>query len=711
MEVLLTGKVSCVTQEFLDTAFPRAHVIIADDGEQYLKRNKMITYYPFSVLDKRMRDLFQSHSFDKIVYFSEYLELHGAPYGELEKLRALLRVCQEGGVDLDDNPTKIMYITPQDALFEESGSNAVVLRACEELCEYYTAKRRLSIKIVRSPYLLQNEDPKGYLNRLFEEMMQTKTVTITERQEQICSFIGMNDLGDFLYRLMDFWENDTQIVNLPPAKIHTFGEFGEALKALEPGVQVRYTGETKNYIREVSSQTARQQYGWFAGTDMLEELPDLYSYYRAWIQKPKSRGAAIREYLTTHRFIICAIELIIGFFCVEGFNRLMLTTIQFDFVDLRLAFIVIMASIYGVNAGIAAAVLEGLSIVLAYRATGMTWQVLFYEPSNWLVFLWYFVVGAVCGYIRDKKDSEIAFARNEKKLLQEKFLYLNQVYEDSIRHRSQYRKQIIGFRDSFGKIFQVTKRLDKVLPDHICEEALAVLEEILENKTVALYTISRDNRYARLNVASHPLYGRIPKTLPMDSFSLALPALKKDEVWRNVQMLEGYPTYLAGVRKDGEVKALIAVYKTEYDQMGMYYANLIRILCGLIQISLYRAVEYNDALRSVQYEDNQMVVHWDTFRKIWEIRLDMQRKGITDLTVLRVTDGEIIDSSELKCLDDMIRDTDILGRGDRGELFLMLGQLGDENLAVVLKRLSATGLNFEKIEESKKVTEKLQEEI
>lgn len=38
---------------------------------------------------------------------------------------------------------------------------------------------------------------------------------------------------------------------------------------------------------------------------------------------------------------------------------------------------------------------------------GYTFQGLFYEPSNWLPFIAYFVVGAVCGYVQLRNSEAV----------------------------------------------------------------------------------------------------------------------------------------------------------------------------------------------------------------------------------------------------------------------------------------------------------------
>ncbi|MDD3277269.1 MAG: hypothetical protein PHG16_00085 [Lachnospiraceae bacterium] len=712
MDILITGNISLLTRDFLKRSFGDEHVVVAGEGKQYLKQGKAshsgvnlqseegirqsrnLTYYPFSMMEEGMDSLFQKHYFERVIYLSEYLEIHGKPFGEIEKLRSLFRLCQEYRDVHAKNSMEIIYITSQEVLSENQVSRTVVLKACEELCKYYREQRHLSIKVIRCPYLIQEENDRSYINRLFGQMREKGSIELEETRMQRCEFLMLADLGEFLYRFMEDWENDVQVVNLPLGFSHTFEDLGEACRKLEPGLKVIYTGKVVYFDWEMEAQTARKEFGWFARIDFIDELPRLYRQYQSRAQPQKSRGQRLKEWLKKQKVLLYGLELILGFFLVEAIDRFMGTSVQFQYVDVRMTFIVIMASIYGVNAGIAAGVLEGFSIVLAYWAEAMNWRVIFYEPANWLVFIWYLVVGAVCGYVRDRKNGEIAFTRQEYALLEDKYEYLNQAYEDSSRHKSQYRKQIIGFRDSFGKIFQVAKRLDNVLPDKIFQEALSVLEEVLENRSIAIYTISGQETYGRLTIASHPISRNIPKTVAKSQIAFAKEVIKKGEVWRNVEMTEGHPAYLAGITRDDSLIAVIAVFDADYDQMGMYYANLIRILSGLIQIAMYRAVEYSEAVYSQQYEKGG-VMKYEAFEQVLKVRQEMQADGTCTMELLHSKENFKPGISQLAVLERMIRDTDVIGRDKEGRICLILGQVDDQNIGTVLTRLESAGLYFE----------------
>ena len=59
-------------------------------------------------------------------------------------------------------------------------------------------------------------------------------------------------------------------------------------------------------------------------------------------------------------------------------------------MDLRLLFVVIVGTIYGLHAGVFAAVLACAGVAMSYASQGASFAPLFYDTSNWLAFVIYF---------------------------------------------------------------------------------------------------------------------------------------------------------------------------------------------------------------------------------------------------------------------------------------------------------------------------------
>ena len=93
----------------------------------------------------------------------------------------------------------------------------------------------------------------------------------------------------------------------------------------------------------------------------------------------------------------------------------------------------------------------------------------------------------------------------------------------------------------------------------------------------------------------------------------AVETLEKGEVWRNRELLAGYPAYIAGIKRNGELVMLVFIQDAASSQMTLYYLNLIKILCGLVEVSLLRALEYQEAVRDREYLEGTHILKTEYF--------------------------------------------------------------------------------------------------
>lgn len=265
------------------------------------------------------------------------------------------------------------------------------------------------------------------------------------------------------------------------------------------------------------------------------------------------------------------------------------TQAQFRVVDFRLAFIVLIADVYGLNAGVAAAFLASLSLAAGYWAEGASPLLLFYEPSNWLAFLVYFVVGAVCGYVQLRSAEDLRFAEEERKLLEERLRFVRQLYQDTLEDKRSFRRQILSRRDSFGKVYAVTKALDAAPAQELPRKIVEVLEDVLENHSAAVYRVDARRHLARRAACSADFAARCPQLLEGTGLGPVLRGIEQDGLWVNRELTPGLPMFGAAVRENGELRALILLHDAAGEQLSLYYQNMFRILCGLAETAMVRA--------------------------------------------------------------------------------------------------------------------------
>lgn len=594
---------------------------------------------------------------------------------------------------------RIVYLTGPERLYDVTTGKTLLVSEMENLSREYAKLYKTTVKIIRSPYLYSEQYEKDFLNTVFREISAQQKITFQEDESQRMFFLSMQDLAELMYKIFDNWDEDEEILNIADGFDHCFKDLGDKLTELCPHLKVSYARYSimENMLKD--DKIIRYKYGWFPKISILEELPELYEHYQERNNIKEGRLDSLKHIISKHKAAVRVAEFAAFFILFELLNGIAGNQAQFKMIDLRLIFVVLFGSTYGINYGIAAAAAESLSLIRAFEAEGSSWYVLFYEPSNWIPFIFYFAVGAICGYIRMKNRDNVQFIKEENNLLQEKFLFTREMYQETIEDKNLYKKQILGSKDSFGKIFDITRKLDVIQPQELYIETIRVLEDVLENKTFGLYTLNRENGYGRLETASAQVQGNYPNSIKLSEYSAAMEELENGNVWANREFLEKYPMYMAGVRKNGELVMLICIQQVSREQMSLYFLNLFKILSGLVETSLLRALEYQKAVEYRQYVKGTHILKTEYFEERLKVQHDMREQKLASYVLLKVEYSEMSLKEADEILRSKVRENDVWGISESKELYLMLVQTDKEALPIILARLKQAGLVCRQIDE------------
>ena len=693
MRTLLVGNTGYITNKFVEEAFPESLVMVMGDTSIRKNRKKNLFVRPFVKNEKELKDIFSTYDFEQIIYFSNYLTFHGETRGEAEMLRKILQLCR------GKRNMRIVYLTGPERLYDVPTGKTLLVSEMENLSREYAKLYKTTVKIIRSPYLYSEQYEKDFLNTVFREISAEQKITFQEDESQRMFFLSMQDLAELMYKIFDNWDEKEEILNIADVFDHCFKDLGDKLTELCPHLKVSYARHSimENMLKD--DKIIRYKYGWFPKISILEELPELYEHYQERNNIKAGRLDIIKHILSKYKTVVRAVEFAAFFILFELLNGIAGNQAQFKMIDLRLLFVVLFGSMYGINYGIAAAAAESLSLIRAFEAEGSSWYVLFYEPSNWIPFIFYFAVGAICGYIRMKNKNNVQFIKEENDLLQEKFLFTREMYQEAIEDKNLYKKQILGSKDSFGKIFDITRKLDVIQPQELYIETIRVLEDVLENKTFGLYTLNRENGYGRLETASAQVQGNYPNSIKLSEYSAAMEELENGNVWANREFLENYPMYMAGIRKNGELVMLICIQQVSREQMSLYFLNLFKILSGLVETSLLRALEYQKAVEYRQYVKGTHILKTEYFEERLKVQHDMREQKLASYVLLKVEYSEMSLQKADEILRSKVRENDVWGISESKELYLMLVQMDKEALPIILARLKQAGLVCRQIDE------------
>lgn len=693
MNILFTGNLSSVSDEFI-AKFKEDYKCVAysEKDSSHIKSKEVLVYRHEIDKDEELLKIFNTFDFETVIFFSHAIDGTVKFFDELESLENVINVSKKHKIK------NFIYIESNDlkgvwCIERSIKSRQIVVNACEELCKSIEEEHKMHFMVMRVPYLYSMSESKCQLREWITEGIKEKQIKIRGGNDLETDFLCDEDLGELLVRVLDEPLDSYYIeMNLSGDNGITLAELGEFLEQKIPDAKVSY-GRHKDCIPCVyKDHVARREYGWFPKHVLTEDIEDIISNSISSKKKKRDLYERRKRYRKIQEKVRILVEMIVLFCIAEFLNYYTKNNVFLNFIDFRFVFIAIMGTMNGLNPGVASAILSCLGYIIS-RSGEMQWQILFYNVENWLPFACYFLLGAISGYTRDKHDDEVLYAKEEYEILEKKYIFLSGLYDKVLESKDSFNSQIIGYKDSFGKIYSVVKRLDTTLPDQVFYEAVVILEELLDNYSVAIYAINKNSDFARLNVCSKLMNNTLNKSLKISDYPQVLEALRARQGFVNTDCYENYPAYAAPIHRDGELLGMILLMNSTDRQMNMEFANKFNIISDLISDSLIRALEFDNL--SDHYVKGTQILQTEKYKEVLAVKEQMQEKQYLDYILLRI----IRNGMEIEELSNqvgrLVRNNDVLGLGEDGEVYLLLSQTRKDDLKVIEERMKKNDVLFE----------------
>lgn len=690
MEVLVVGNTAYVDDDFCAKAFPGDHVKVVAAAEGHRDESS-----PHASWNELLQHLEQAYEFDRVVYLSNFLTPHTDTVGDIELLRSVFRACMGRRVQL-------LYVAGPagaEGAVDAAGrtGKGIIARAANDLCRHYAAHEGVQAKILRVPFLYTAsaalEDP--FFAPLFDACL-TGSVALQGSEDAAFPLLCAEELAVLVRRIFDSWDASFETLDVADTFHHTSGEVGEALKAMFPGLVVAY-GDSAGYALPVSD-IVRVRYGWFQRYDLLRDLSTIQARWDAGRAGKVNPLRAAIDRIQMHTLPIKCLETGVAWILFEVLDHLFSQSAQLNVLDYRLLYVVLIGTLYGLDFGLFAALLASVGLAVSFFTQyGYTFQGLFYEPSNWLPFIAYFVVGAVCGYVQLRNSEAIKVERGQNELVRNRNTFLTQLYHDAIEDKRTYKRQIVGRHDSFGKIFAVTQELDVLNPRDIYRKCCELMGEILENDSVAIYHVS-GGTFARLVAASPVIAEDATRSLSLEQLLPLLGGEGRSNLWVNRKLTPGLPMFGYTIERDGAPAVLIFVRRAAENQMTLYYQNLFRILCGLVESALGRAFDYEAVAQDKRCVDGTCVLKQEAFGQELAAEQALADGKMGSFLLLRVVPGMEPVGELVGAIGSAIRESDAAGLVDGDVLYQLMRQAKACDLPIIRKRLSAKQIAVELVD-------------
>ncbi|HLO31123.1 MAG TPA: NAD-dependent epimerase/dehydratase family protein [Anaerolineales bacterium] len=709
MNILITGNLSSLTVTLVkELAKRKNRIVLASEAADKLGiASDDTVVHSIDPAGDTFRDVMSSYGFDIAVFISTreeqlYPQSDLNTGHQLDGLRNTLELCKY------ENLKHFFYISStevygdmgdvsEQATPQPASANGHTLLAGEQYCRIYHDKFGVNVSIMRLTNIYGPDEESGLLYGLITACQQQREVSLPARENCEINLLHVRDVADFLIRAIDEeYTPEALVVNLAAAKPIAYSELARLLQHYYPAVTFHFPEEGELYTKTAKVSSAKRIYDWIDEHRFSDELKSVVESVHEERLPERSLPKVIGKNLFHYPGILKWIELTLGAVLTQFLSEMTGTLIQFKYVDFRLLFVVIMGSIYGLRTGLYAAILVSISILYTWIQLGFDWALLVYNVGNWFPFALYFTAGLITGYNHDRSENQILNAQKQVSLIYEKYSFLYGVFNDIRNLKDEFRERLLGYRDSFGKIFTITRELDQLQEQAIYLRALSILEEHMDNKNIAIYSLDWNRAFARLEANSASLNEEISKSLRLSDFPELLCHIEQGTIFQNTALLPNYPAYMVPIFNNtypfNVPAAMIVIWSVKFEQYSTYYYNLLKVICGLIQASLIRATLFSNANYERMYLPTTRILNHEAFREAFSIRVEMKKNRISDFQLIVLDNLDHNIQNVYPCISEEIRDDDIIGMGNDGNYYILLSQADKLTAQDVVARLTRIGI-------------------
>jgi UDP-glucuronate decarboxylase len=740
LKVLISGGYNLIGSTLAARFVKEGHDVTVIDNLSHDKHGKTAEenykFYNISSSSSECEKIFGAGRFEIVIHIPEYESISIAS----QKLLAsedILSSCNVSGlVNMLDLSTKnkvkkfvllssseIYGDTGENPAREETMPNPVSLKGMSSyVMEYYCSRwgelNNLSILSLRvsSVYGPRQQIPdnlnksQDVISVFLDRIIKGDEIIVSGYGTQTRDFIYIDDLADGVYKA-SVNKNCLGIFNLSSRTERTINSVVENLSTLKKPKRIIYQQGNKERIQRswLDNSKISNTIDWKPKVKFEEGIKITYKWKQ--LQKEDKKGqkyaqskAVVKQKKRPVK-VIAYIENIILFLIVaflqwgSFFFNIKMLDLKIDY---SIIYIIIMGIMWGqTQAYIAMLLSAGLYVGMNLFA-GADIVTFVYTSENLIRIAAYVIVGIVTGYSIERKNRELESRDLSIQNLQNKYMFLSGIYNETRIVKNELENQIIETEDSFSAIYKIIQEVESLEIEKVFSGAISAIEKIMRTNQVSIYTLSNDgsNNFMRLKARSLVLKDKVPNSLKISDFEELKQVIQTKNTYINRNFVPKIPIMMSPVLEDKNVIAVISVHSTAFENLTLYYENLFQTVVGLITNALKRAYFFEASLKDKRYIPNTRILTPFTFEKILkEIQNNKTELGMS-YTLLQVErNGSSLEEISEKVVR-VIRDNDYIGISNEDSVYVLLSNTKNDYATLVIERLKKAEVNASVVLES-----------
>lgn len=679
-------------------------------------------FYNLDTSDKKCEEIFKAITFDMVIYLAEcgsinVLEEH-PNLDECLSVSGLINILT---LSTKFNIKKFLYLSSalvysdkgslphiEEDIVDANSPYGILKTTGEMYCKKWSEIYNLNVVILRvsSAYGPKQKSIDGgnYICEFIERNISEDEVVVYGDGTQTKDYIYIEDVVDAIYKSMS--SSFSGVLNISSNEQHSVNEILDLIKDEKPIKSVIYSKDKWWDIKnmQLDNNKAKKILNWNPKYPLKKGIKLTYKWWKEQLEQDKNKISKSnikdekKDVLFSSKYIPY-IENMLGFlvlyFLTSKFSNSMYGDSNFNF---SIVYIVLIAIVYGTRQAVISVILSTLLSIFNFLHLGGDIVSFIYEQKHIIQILMNIIVGLAIGYRIDKLNSDINSKDMEISSVKEKYNFLEIIYNETLIVKEELSEQILNSQDVFGKMYKITKELDKLDVEDIFQNAVDIIEEAMKTKTVAIYASGVNSKYLRLVSKSKDSNLNIKGSVKKLDYKNIIEEIKRDGIYINRNLEKGIPMFISPILDEsGNDIAYVCVYNVEFNYITLYFENLFKIIVELVKSSLLKAYAYEIAINKERFIKDTRILNDNAFKTIYLSKKRLKEEKNIPYILVKVKSFTSFEELNYNALN-VIRDTDYIGAINDG-VYIILSNTKAKDYESIVKRLREGNIDTEFIDE------------
>lgn len=721
MNILLIGGAGVLIDDLILKFRKEGHRVFLLTGEKYkqTKYERVFEKYNFTYDCEELSEIMESVNPDVTIFMGAFdtnfrwkeVERETARYTSslISLLVAYAKIAKGRFIVLSsDEVFDGNYDLPvtEDVAVQAKNPKAVMLAQAEQVCDNFRKGWNLDVMVLRLDHMYtiprESSDVHDFCSDMCLRALQDGVIRVNGGHR--FSLLNERDAVEFIYQTAKKKTHKYSLYHLSSGESVTELEVAQMIqKYMDDSISIVNNSE-KEYKCILDGRRFEEEYGISTFGSLDDTIRKITAYMKknreAFAYNEKIRLPWWKRLWHKWQWLLKALipfaENVICFIPFFMINNRVTDSAYFSSLDPYLLYVLLFAIVYGQQQATFSAILSvaGYLFRQMYNRTGFA-VIIDYNTYVWMAQL--FILGLVVGYMRDQIRSIRMESAELEEHLSRQIRGIKDINGSNVRVKDVLEQQVINQKDSIGKIYNITSKLDQYMSEEVLFYAVEMLTELLNTRDVAIYNVVNGD-YARMFSAASEKARSLGNSIRYREMGSMYESLKEHKVYINKTMDQAYPLMANAIYENDEMKMIIMIWGLTWDRMTLGQANFLSVVSYLIQNAVLRANRYMNALEEKRYMEDTGILEPEAFSSLVKAYVRAQNRDLAECTLLKIQTAEDDYSHAAQILGKKLRNSDYLGVLPDGGLYILLANTKKEEALIVGSRLEELGYQNEIVE-------------